>query len=120
LGHLQQAPIVEEPVMQPVLADGGELAAEALVEIVDDFWVALHGALQILRPDRPETVFRTLLNQFRGKSNHLPRNGGSGTTKFRRFRGFQQAASANAGAASCAGSSLAAAWLWGQPRPQAL
>ena len=40
--------------MQPVLVDGGELAAQALVEIVDDFWVALHGALRILRLDGPK------------------------------------------------------------------
>src|SRR4029079_1567781 len=70
LGHFQKAPIVQEPVMQPVLADGGEFAAQALVEIIDDFWVALHGALRVfLRPNWPETIFRTLLNQFRGKSN---------------------------------------------------
>ncbi len=39
--------------MQPVLADGGELAAEALVEIIDDFRVALHGALQIFEAKSP-------------------------------------------------------------------
>src|SRR6266568_7775022 len=55
--------------MQPVLADGGQLAAQALVEIIDDFWVALHGALRVLRPNRPDARFRTLLNQFRSKSN---------------------------------------------------
>jgi hypothetical protein len=54
LGHLQQAPIVEYPVMQPVLVDGGKFAAEAPVEIVDDFWVALHGALRWLRPSSLE------------------------------------------------------------------
>ncbi len=53
LGHLQQAPIVEKPVVQPVLVDGGELVAQALVEIIDDFRVALHGALQWLGPNRP-------------------------------------------------------------------
>jgi hypothetical protein len=36
--------------MQPILADGGKLAAQALVEIIDDFCVALHGALRVLRP----------------------------------------------------------------------
>jgi hypothetical protein len=35
--------------MQPVLVDGGELAAKALVEIIDDFWVALHAALRSLK-----------------------------------------------------------------------
>ncbi len=29
--------------MQPVLVDRRELAAQALVEIIDDFGVALHG-----------------------------------------------------------------------------
>jgi hypothetical protein len=32
--------------MQPVLVDRGELAAQALVEMVDDFGVALHGPLR--------------------------------------------------------------------------
>jgi hypothetical protein len=36
--------------MQPVLIDRRELAAKALVEVIDDFWVALHGALRFLRP----------------------------------------------------------------------
>jgi hypothetical protein len=36
--------------MQPVLVDGGKFAAQAPVEVVDDFWVALHGALRRLRP----------------------------------------------------------------------
>jgi hypothetical protein len=44
-GHLQQAPIVQEPVVQPVLVDGGKLAAQALVQVIDDFGVALHDAL---------------------------------------------------------------------------
>ena len=51
LGHVQQAPIVQEPVMQPVLVDGGEFAAQALVEIIDDFWVALHGALRVFEAE---------------------------------------------------------------------
>jgi hypothetical protein len=38
--------------MQPILVDGGEFAAQALVEIVDDFGVALHDALRLARPIR--------------------------------------------------------------------
>jgi hypothetical protein len=38
--------------MQPVLIDGGELAAQTLVEIFDDFWVALHDALRIVEAER--------------------------------------------------------------------
>jgi hypothetical protein len=30
--------------MQPILVDRGEFTAQALVEIIDDFWVALHDA----------------------------------------------------------------------------
>jgi hypothetical protein len=33
--------------MQPILVDGGELAAQALVEIIDDLGVALHDALSL-------------------------------------------------------------------------
>src|ERR1043165_7161275 len=43
LGEVLVAPVVEQPVMQPVLIDRGQLAAQALVEIVDDLGVALHG-----------------------------------------------------------------------------
>ncbi|MNU06108.1 hypothetical protein D3C72_2511750 [compost metagenome] len=43
LGHFLQPPIVEHPVVQPVLVDGGELGAQPLVEIFDDLLVALHG-----------------------------------------------------------------------------
>jgi hypothetical protein len=32
--------------MQPILVDGGELMTQRLVEIFDDFRVALHDALQ--------------------------------------------------------------------------
>jgi hypothetical protein len=30
--------------MEPVLTHGGELVAKGLVEVIDDFLVALHGA----------------------------------------------------------------------------
>jgi hypothetical protein len=51
LGHLQEAPIVEQPVVQPVLVNGSELVTQSLVKIFDDFGVALHDELQGLRPD---------------------------------------------------------------------
>src|SRR5262249_29983561 len=44
LGQREVAPIVQQPVMQPVLVDGGELMPQATVEIFDDSCVALHGA----------------------------------------------------------------------------
>ena len=50
LGHLQETPVIEQAVMQPVLVDGGELVTQPLVEILDDFGVALHGALPKFRP----------------------------------------------------------------------
>jgi hypothetical protein len=36
--------------VQPVLVDGGEFAAQTLVEVIDDFGVALHDTLRLLRP----------------------------------------------------------------------
>jgi hypothetical protein len=33
--------------MQPILIDGREFAAQALVEVIDDFRVALHDALSL-------------------------------------------------------------------------
>jgi hypothetical protein len=34
--------MVQKPEMQPILVDGSELAAQDLVEVIDDFWIALH------------------------------------------------------------------------------
>src|SRR4051794_6034496 len=42
LGHLQETPMIQQPEMQPILVDGGQFAAQTLVEIFDDLWVALH------------------------------------------------------------------------------
>ena len=42
LGEIFVAPIVQQPVMQPVLVDRGEFVPKRLVEIFDDFGVALH------------------------------------------------------------------------------
>src|SRR5712671_492020 len=101
--------------MQPVLVNGGEFAAQALVEIIDDFGVALHGARSgFLRPNRPESLFRMLLNQFRSKGNRRGKKA-VGIAEQAGFGDFQQAASAN----SCAGSSFAAS-ACGQPEQQAL
>jgi hypothetical protein len=42
--------------MQPILVDGGEFAAQALIELFDDFWVALHGALSLPGPIRAALI----------------------------------------------------------------
>jgi hypothetical protein len=47
LGEILVAPIIEQPVMQPVLVDGRELVAERLVQIFDDFGIALHDATPV-------------------------------------------------------------------------
>src|ERR1044072_4305692 len=68
----------------------------------------------------PETVFRMLLNQFEAEGNRSTKKAaGTGGNQWD-LGGFQQAASAKAGAASCAGSSLAAWRLCGQPEQHSL
>ena len=42
LGQRSQAPIVQQPVVQPVLVDGGEFVPQRPVEIFDDFGIAFH------------------------------------------------------------------------------
>jgi hypothetical protein len=37
---------MQQAEMQPILIDRGQFAAQTLVEIIDDFGVALHDALQ--------------------------------------------------------------------------
>jgi len=44
-GEILQAPIVEQPVVQPVLVDRSQFVAERLVQEIDDLGVALHDAL---------------------------------------------------------------------------
>ncbi len=44
LGEILEAPVVEHAKMQPVLVDGRQLMAKRLVEKLDDFGIALHGA----------------------------------------------------------------------------
>ncbi len=42
LGERLVAPIVEKPVMQPVLIDRRQLVAQAGVKVFDNFGIALH------------------------------------------------------------------------------
>ena len=42
LGERLVAPIVEQPVMQPVLVDGRQFVPQALVEKIDDARIAFH------------------------------------------------------------------------------
>src|SRR5690606_21902077 len=39
------APVILETVMQPVLADCGQLAPQGAVQVVDDAWIAFHASL---------------------------------------------------------------------------
>jgi hypothetical protein len=55
LGHFQEAPIVQDPVVQPILVDRGKFAAQALVEVIDDLGIALHRALRCFGRNRPES-----------------------------------------------------------------
>src|SRR5690606_11448811 len=43
-GHLAVAPVLLQPVVQPVLAHGGQFHPERPIEMVDDLGVALHVA----------------------------------------------------------------------------
>ena len=42
LGQVPVAPIVQQPVVQPVLVDGGQLVPQAAVEIFNDLCIAFH------------------------------------------------------------------------------
>ena len=48
VGELPVAPVVENPIVEPVLVDGGEFTAEGLVEIVDDLLISAHEQLHLL------------------------------------------------------------------------
>jgi hypothetical protein len=39
------APVVEHPVVQPILVDCGQFRSETAVQVLDDFRIALHGFL---------------------------------------------------------------------------
>ena len=41
-GEIPIAPVVEQPVMQPILVDGCQLSAQRGIEILNDFRIALH------------------------------------------------------------------------------
>src|SRR4029453_3367906 len=45
LGELVDAPIVEKPIVQPVLVGRRQLVLQRLIEKLDDFGVALHSRL---------------------------------------------------------------------------
>src|SRR5512141_1082559 len=47
--ELLDAPIVEHPVVQPILIDRGQLFLERLVQQLDDLGIALHPALRVAR-----------------------------------------------------------------------
>src|SRR5262249_47583550 len=65
LGQPPGPPIVLQPVVQPVLVDGGKLVPQTTVEIFDDSCVALHGApqsgrdLRVTRDDGPKLGLAT-------------------------------------------------------------
>jgi hypothetical protein len=62
--------VVQEPEMQPVLVDGGEFAAQPLVEIFNDSGIALHDRFSLLKPGTGlASTFRIILNQITGDSN---------------------------------------------------
>ena len=42
VGELREAPVVQEPVMHPILVDGTELEKEGLVKPLDDLCFAFH------------------------------------------------------------------------------
>jgi len=95
LGQFEQTPVVQQPEMQPVLVDGGEFAAQTLVEIFDDLGVALHDAFSLLRPDETglSSGFRMLLNQIAGGATLLP--GSRQRIRIGTFVDGQEAASKN-------------------------
>ena len=42
LRELVQTPVLQHPVVEEVLVDGGELVLELGLQMIDDLWVALH------------------------------------------------------------------------------
>jgi hypothetical protein len=42
-GKILDSPIIQQPIMQPVLVYGGKLMTQRLVEIVDNLWITPHG-----------------------------------------------------------------------------
>jgi hypothetical protein len=48
LGELVEPPVVEHPIVQPVLVDRGQFVGERLVEVLDDLFVTLHHSVPSL------------------------------------------------------------------------
>src|SRR5262249_38386214 len=59
LGQCPVAPVVEQPIVQPILIDGGHLVAQGFVEIFDDLGVALHGRAPTFRSENWKQSKRT-------------------------------------------------------------
>src|SRR6266516_667854 len=78
LGQRPVTPIVQQPVMQPVLVDGGKLVPQTTVEKLDDSCIALHGAPQngrdlcSARDDAPKTGRTTSADIRRTTSAVIP------------------------------------------------
>ena len=66
LGELLVAPVVEQPVVKPVLVDRPELEKQRLVKPLDDLLFALHGFFSHIRP--------AVLGRGPGVKRHPPRS----------------------------------------------
>src|ERR1700752_1104866 len=77
LGERLVAPIVQQPVMQPVLVDRGQFVPERLVEEIDDARPALHffAPAMILSSHEPSSWWQADYNDSneRAKTTRLPR-----------------------------------------------
>ena len=58
--QLLHAQIIEQPVMQPILIDRGQLVLQCLVQKFDDFCIALHG----FAPDRVGCIIIGMIGSF--------------------------------------------------------
>ena len=50
LGELAVAPVLQQPVVKPVLVDGAELQKQRLVKPLDDLFFAFHGFCSQIGP----------------------------------------------------------------------
>src|SRR5687767_923987 len=75
LGEPLDPPIVEHPVVEPILVDGGELVLERFVEVLDDLVVALHLGLLKHRAERWFPVFGD--DDATTKNSRCPHNAGA-------------------------------------------
>src|SRR5262245_18956422 len=86
LGEVPVAPVVQHPVVNPVLVDCGELAAQPFVELFNDSGIALHGPA----PDRgnfEETSRRGSLDRL--KAICAPRTSSISPRRVRGAENFQ-------------------------------